>query len=44
MFYLFRFICVDVDKPHNPEWQAQEFVGQFDCDLGSIGKYTFIFF
>ncbi|CAB4383829.1 unnamed protein product [Rhizophagus irregularis] len=32
----FRFICVDVDKPHNPEWQAQEFVGQFDCDLGSI--------
>ncbi|GBB89250.1 hypothetical protein RclHR1_15930002 [Rhizophagus clarus] len=32
----FRFICVDVDKPHNPEWQVQDFVGQFDCDLGSL--------
>ncbi|RIA94905.1 Copine-domain-containing protein [Glomus cerebriforme] len=32
----FRFICVDVDRPNNPEWQAQEFIGQFDCDLGSL--------
>ncbi|CAG8529602.1 4858_t:CDS:10 [Diversispora eburnea] len=28
---------VDVDKPSNPDWRVQEFVGQFDCDLGSIG-------
>ncbi|CAG8470176.1 2681_t:CDS:10 [Funneliformis caledonium] len=31
-----RFICVDVDKPNNPKWQEQEFIGQFDCDLGSL--------
>ncbi|RHZ69519.1 hypothetical protein Glove_283g20 [Diversispora epigaea] len=31
-----RFIVVDVDKPSNPDWRVQEFVGQFDCDLGSI--------
>ncbi|CAI2170259.1 16459_t:CDS:10 [Funneliformis geosporum] len=31
-----RFICVDVDKPNNSDWQDQEFIGQFDCDLGSL--------
>ncbi|CAG8454651.1 15828_t:CDS:10 [Acaulospora morrowiae] len=31
-----RFIVVDVDKHNNPDWKVQEFVGQCDCDLGSI--------
>ncbi|CAG8599375.1 2360_t:CDS:2 [Paraglomus brasilianum] len=31
-----KFIVVDVDKPKQPEWRAQEFVGTFECDLGSI--------
>ncbi|CAJ0761505.1 20075_t:CDS:2, partial [Entrophospora sp. SA101] len=33
----FRFICVDVDKPNDPDWEKQDFIGQFECDLGSIG-------
>ncbi|CAJ0873784.1 17027_t:CDS:10 [Entrophospora sp. SA101] len=32
----FRFICVDVDKPNDPDWEKQDFIGQFECDLGSI--------
>ncbi|CAG8491554.1 4267_t:CDS:1 [Dentiscutata heterogama] len=31
-----KLIVVDVDKFDNPNWQAQEFVGEFITDLGSI--------
>jgi len=30
---------VDVDDPKEQDWQKQELIGQFDCDLGSIGKF-----
>ncbi|CAI2192152.1 2782_t:CDS:10 [Funneliformis geosporum] len=32
----FRFICINVNKPNNPDWNAQEVIGYFDYDLGSI--------
>ncbi|CAG8737357.1 17205_t:CDS:1, partial [Cetraspora pellucida] len=31
-----KLIVVDVDKFDNPKWQAQEFVGEFITDIGSI--------
>ncbi|CAG8658237.1 4409_t:CDS:10 [Funneliformis caledonium] len=32
----FRFICINVNKPNNPDWNAQEVIGHLDYDLGSI--------
>ncbi|RIB07964.1 Copine-domain-containing protein [Gigaspora rosea] len=31
-----KLIVVDVDKFDNPRWQAQEYVGEFITDIGSI--------
>ncbi|CAG8544816.1 12004_t:CDS:10 [Acaulospora morrowiae] len=32
----YRFITVNVNDKRNQDWRDQEFIGQFDCDLGSI--------
>ncbi|CAG8523928.1 18607_t:CDS:10 [Acaulospora morrowiae] len=32
----YRFIVVNVNDKQNQDWRDQEFIGQFDCDLGSI--------